>query len=276
MAPRPARVERLAPRLRLHHHAGATAVRACRPRCGAGRGSSPAGRAHGRRSGRSAAPCPGARIERRKVLGEDRDDVDPHGLGLLAEQAGPVVEDDPPPATSTSGTSAVTNGNSTSPWGVPMTRRSWAALCSTRVSSPTTVPSTVSTPEPDQLVVVELLGVLRVLVRFDGHDELGAASGLGRGPVGDLLEAHEQPALVRPGAGNRQRRCPALGAQDGPSANRRAGSSVRGSTATSPRRPVHARSARPRRSRTHHSSGPAVAGFPVRNGAHLGSVGDRW
>ena len=72
-----------------------------------------------------------------------------------------------PPGTSTSGTSAVTNGKSTSRSGVRITSRSWAALCSTRASSPTTSPAVGLDPQPDELVVVELLGILAALVGVD-------------------------------------------------------------------------------------------------------------
>ena len=112
------------------------------------------------------------------------------------QQSRSVVDDDPATGTSTSGTSAVTNGNSTSRSGVRITSRSWAALCSMRSSSPTTSPSIVSTRRPTQLVVVELLGVLRQLVGVDGSRQLGAAGGLGGVAVGDLLEAHDQAAGV--------------------------------------------------------------------------------
>ena len=72
-------VERLAPRLGLHDHAGAAAVRACRRRCGAGRRSSRAGRARAR----SSRPRSRGLAEQRDVAAargtrEDRDDVDAH------------------------------------------------------------------------------------------------------------------------------------------------------------------------------------------------------
>ena len=88
-----------------------------------------------------------------------------------------------PASTSTSGTSAATNGTSASrPSGV----RIWSRSCapwSTPVTSPSGVAVEVDRREPHQLVVVELVGVVRRLVGRDGR-RAGAARAPTRRPCG--------------------------------------------------------------------------------------------
>ena len=97
--------------------------------------------------------------------------------------------------------------------------------------------------QTDQLVVVELLGVLGGLLGVEVGEQQGAAGPLGGVAVGELGEPHQQrglvPAretisrLVSPLAEPGRR----LGRERRTGAKRRSGSSVRTSTVTSPRRP---------------------------------------
>ncbi len=127
---------------------------------------------------------PGEReLQRGEVVGEDRDDVDAHARlspssGSGVTSPGRSATTTRPPATSTSGTSAVTNGTSVSrPSGVRTASRSWAPPCTRPVTSPRRRAVDVVRREPDQLVVVELVGVLGRLV---GRDRWRAARS--RGP----------------------------------------------------------------------------------------------
>ena len=65
------------------------------------------------------------------------------------------------------------------------------------------------TGQADELVVVELLGVLGRLGGVDVGDQDQPAQRLGRGAVGELGEGDEQPGLVPAGALHGQRRRPA-------------------------------------------------------------------
>ena len=116
------------------------------------------------------------------------------GSGLVrerADQTGPVGDDHAAAGTSTSGTSAFTNGHQrVAPVGGldgragPGPLRARAAVT---VAERATVQ--VVDREPDELVVVELLGVLRRVVGGQVGVQHGAARGLGAVAVGDLLEA---------------------------------------------------------------------------------------
>ena len=92
-------------------------------------------------------------------------------------------------------------------------------------------------PQPDELVVVELLGVLGALARIDWRTVSSvprAASAAVRSAISSNRTT-SRPEWVRAPA-TRERaapRCPSLL----PAAKRRSGSSVRGSTKTSPRSP---------------------------------------
>ena len=77
--------------------------------------------------------------------------------------------------------------------------------------------------EPDELVVVELLGVLGHLVVAERGVEDGAAHGLGGVAVGELLEGDQQGALVPAGAGDGEAGGPAVGAGGRLGAQRRTG-----------------------------------------------------
>ncbi len=238
------RVERLAPRLGLHHHAGAAAVG--RVVDGAVPVVGPVAQVvHVYVEQAALLRLAGKReAERGEVLGEDRDDVDAH-VSAPSSRPGRSSMTIRPPATSTSGTSAVTNGKSTSRSGVRITSRSWAASCSMRSSSPTTLAVGRLDAQADQLVVVELLGVLGQLVRVDRQRELGAARGLGGGAV--RRSPRSAPPAGRSGCVSASTVSDASGRSSSvgrPTAKRRSGSSVRGSTETSPRSPC-ARPIRP-------------------------------
>ena len=86
--------------------------------------------------------------------------------------------------------------------------------------------------EPDELVVVELLGVLGQLGGVDAAGQLGAAGGLGGGAAVDLREADHQ--LARVGAASRPRSAsPALGLER----LRRRRTGARARRCAAPRRP---------------------------------------
>ncbi len=102
----------------------------------------------------------------------------------------------------------------------------------------------VDDAQPDQLVVVELVGVLGGRVGRQVGQQQRAAGALGGGAVGELGEPHQQGGLVPAQrddleAGQRRWRSPAAARPRGvvPATKRRSGSSVRTSTVTSPRRP---------------------------------------
>src|SRR6476469_4383023 len=155
-------VERLAPRLGPHDHAGAAAVR------GVVDGAVPVvGEVaqvvhHDVEQPLLAGIADQRETERREVVGKDRDDVDAHAAQPWPGRGGPATSASPanippggsrttrPPGTSTSGTSAVTNGTSTSspPPAGRTTSRSWAAPVSSRTTSPRSVPSTCTARSP--------------------------------------------------------------------------------------------------------------------------------
>ena len=169
--------------------------------------------------------------ERREVLGEDRDDVDAHQTS--SSKPGSVVDDD-------AATGYVDLGDQRGherEQHLALRRTDHEQVLGGVVLDALQLADDLTVggldPQPDELVVVELLGVLRSLVRVDGDGQLGAPGRLGGGPVGDLLEAHHEPAGVgarsRPRSGTRRPVCSVA-----PGAKRRSGSSVRGSTNTSP------------------------------------------
>lgn len=59
--------------------------------------------------------------------------------------------------------------------------------------------------EADELVVVELLGVVRQFLRIDLGDQQGVAQRLGGGAVGHADEAQQQPTAVHPAVGHGER-----------------------------------------------------------------------
>ena len=187
-----------------------------------------------------------------EVLGEDRDEVERSRLGPSSNgvtRPGRSATTIRPAARSTSGTSAVTNGTSASrPSGVRMVSRSWAAPWIRPGDRAQRRAVDVVRRQPDQLVVVELLGVLRRRVGRDArvqHDAAGPLGG-GRGRAAPRTPASQRP-LVPAGAGHgerpeRARRAPGrLGPQrgaDGEAALGLVGAHVDGHLAAQPVRPA--------------------------------------
>ena len=98
-----------------------------------------------------------------------------------------------PAGTSTSGTSAATNGHErVAAVGRTHLQQVLARRAGPPVTSPSGRPSRSSRGEADELVVVELLGVLGRLVGRDVGVQQQPARGLGGRAVGDLLEADQQ------------------------------------------------------------------------------------
>ena len=204
-------VQRPAPDVRPHHHARAAAVRARRPRCGAGRWSSPAGRAPRARSRPSAIALPsndsrsGARY-----AGEDRDDVDAHAARTCqANIPSGGSTTSPPAARSTVGhdrrarTAPAPRTPSGRRTGEHRRGRAGADLDDRR---PAPAPAASRTRQPDQLVVVELVRVVgRPAAVRVGHGQRRAAQRLGGVAVGDALEPQQQPAAGPPPCGDGQR-----------------------------------------------------------------------
>src|SRR5690606_24055629 len=142
------RVDRLGPRLGLHHHAGPAAVRRVVHGAVHVVGPVPQLVQPDVEDAAAARPADERHVERREVLGEDRDDVDAHhsaSSGLSSPRGGSITSR--PASRSTSGTIALTNGMSTSRPAWRTTSRSWP-WCSTSVTSPTSSPPTVTTFRP--------------------------------------------------------------------------------------------------------------------------------
>ena len=177
----------------------------------------------------------GSRSSRPSVLGQRRD-------------AGPAGRRSRPGRrrTSTSGTRAFTNGTSASravgvrdPRAGPGRRRGRA-----RRRSPSGVPVRVVRRQPDQLVVVELVGVLRA-TRRPGSRRAARCRARPRRACGRA--APRSATSSADWCRRRRRRSARAGTTPSPAAarraaccrraNRRSGSSVRTSTVTSPRRP---------------------------------------
>ena len=141
-------------------------------------------------------------VERREVVGEDRDDVEAHrGHTPRSSSPGGASTTTRPASRSTVGTIAATNGTwAWRPSGSRTTSRSWAAPSSSPPTCAEHGARRVDDGEAAQLLlgedVVVVLGGQRV-VAVD--DEAGAAQRLGAGAVGDLLERHEPDPVVHPG-----------------------------------------------------------------------------
>ena len=240
-------VQRLAPRLRLHHHAGAAAVGGVVDRAVPVVGPV-AQVVHVQVEQPAGARLAGQReLERAQVVGEDRDDVDPH-VGSPSSRAG----------SSRPGRSATTirrarqvdrrhqRGHERHQHLAPVTgvdhQQVLAGVVEHLGDHPDPGAGGVLDVEADQLVVVELLGVLRHLVRRQVDVQQRAAGGL-RGRCG--RRARRTAPAAGPGAGGCRRwsgstgrpGCLLRGVSTAPTTKRRSGSSLRTSTDTSPRTP---------------------------------------
>ena len=158
-------------------------------------------------------------VERRQVLGEDRDDVDAHvsrrlaADGLLGDHevrrvggqqaAGRVEHDATAGDVDHRARSRATNGTRVrAPSGSRSTSMSCAGRCSRPTISPSTATVDVLRAQPGELVRVPgVVLVGRVLV----DDQLGPAHRLGRRAVGDLRERHVPAALLDARAHDGQR-----------------------------------------------------------------------
>ena len=150
---------------------------ACRRRCGAGRGSSPAGRARVRRAAPASCALPasesrsGARYSGKIETTSMR--TAQSSSGQRGDQAGPVGDLDAArrprrrPGPARRRTAPAPRGRRR----VRTASRSWPAPWITSATSPTGVAVGGDHREPDQLVVVELLGVLGHLGRVDVGDQ---------------------------------------------------------------------------------------------------------
>src|SRR5690606_15936844 len=132
-----------------HHHAGAAAERGVVDRAVAVGGPVAQvvdGDVHQAARARLADE---GELERREVVGKDRDDVDPSGHRASSASSASAASRPAggsmttwPPSTSTTGTIAVTNGTSVrAPSGSTSTSTSWAGRCCTPATVPTTRPS---------------------------------------------------------------------------------------------------------------------------------------
>src|SRR5207248_1288129 len=229
----PDRVQGEAPRFGAHHHAGTATVRGVVDHpVHVGRPPPQVVDVHVKQSGR-ARPADQGQVERREVLRKDRDNVDLHRSNSPSGGASTTR----PPATSTSGTIALTNGTrAVRPSGRRSTSRSDAGAWSTRTTSPSASPAVSTAARPTS---------------WWSWNSSGSAGG-----VNDVLSTHSSTprsssarsrsytpsntTMSRPWCGRTDSTVsagPRSVTSTDPGANRCSGSSVRTWTTTSPRMP---------------------------------------
>ena len=208
-------VERLTPRLGLHHHAGAAAVRRVVDGPVPVVGPLPQV-VHAHVEEPSIAGLAGQRQRQRvEVRREDRHDVDPHVtparlvVGVRRHQAGPVGDHDPAAVDVDLGDE---RGHERHQRVAPVGGADLEQVLGRAVRDGRELAEMrsgdVVRRQADQLVVVELLGVLRRLLRRQGGVQDDPPGGLGGVAVTELREARQEDLLVPPGAldGHRSQR----------------------------------------------------------------------